>query len=157
MENKTMRSRGLIVALCLIAAPIALHLPLVQAPVSAWQHAACDFLTGGGFIYPGTLLAGKGTFGVSGGCKHNEFWGSLEYQDHGMLVKVHSTSVTGYMIDKTVFPDPHARLICGTGKTPYGDVTWVVRAKDGGQACEKDEFDVQLQGTVFFYSTFANG
>src|SRR6267142_1793630 len=156
--DKTMRKRGLVIALCAVAAPLALGLPHLEISVSAWQHATCDFLTGGGFIYPtGSPMGGKGTFGVAGGCKHSSFWGHLEYHDHGIGVKVHGTQITGYMIDTTVFPDPFARLICGKGKTDYGDVTFVVRAKDGGEpGCNKDEFDIQLQlqGAVPFYTTF---
>src|SRR5262245_29194587 len=154
----TMRKRGLIVALCALTAATMRQLPIVEMPLNASLQPACDFLTGGGFIYPGSPLAGKGAFGVAGGCKHGSFWGHLEYQDHGMLVKVHGTSVTGYMVDTTVYPDPFARLICGTGRTPYGDVTWVVRAKEAGEAGKsKDEFDIQLQGATFFYTTFADG
>ena len=46
----------------------------------------CDFMTGGGWIIHN---GAKGTFGVGGGCKHGsgvttpEYWGHLEYHDHG--------------------------------------------------------------------------
>jgi hypothetical protein len=150
-----MRKPGLVIALCVVAAPLALGVPHLEISVSAWQQATCDFLTGGGFIYPtGTPMGGKGTFGVAGGCKNGSFWGHLEYHDHGIGVKVHGTKITGYMVDNSVFPDPFARLICGTGKTDYGDVTFVVRAKDGG--CNNDEFDIQVQGAIN-YTTFVNG
>src|SRR2546427_8449462 len=153
-----MRRHLFVGALCALAA--AVMLGLAETSLSAWGQTSCDFLTGGGFIYP--FAAGKGTFGVGGGCKNGSglgtppapYWGHLEYDDHDMGVKVHAVQITGYMIDAVLFPDPYARLICGTGKTDDGDVSFIVRAKDGGEGRYKDEFDIQVQGATV-YTTFA--
>ena len=126
----------------------------------------CDFTTGGGYIFPAAPAAdAKGTFGVGGGCKHSSglgdppgpYWGHLQYHDHGVNLKVQWTSVTAYMVDTVVFPDPRARLTCGTARTNFGDVDFVVRTKDAGLGPgTDDEFDIQLIGAVV-YSTFAGG
>ncbi len=56
------------------------------------QQQGCDFMTGGGWIIHSSA---KGTFGVGGGCKHGsgvttpEYWGHLEYHDHGTGLNVH--------------------------------------------------------------------
>src|SRR5439155_14790202 len=55
----------------------------------------CDKLTGGGFIV-GTPSGDHGSFGVSGGIRRGEFWGHLNYIDHGSGMHVRSTAVTGY-------------------------------------------------------------
>ena len=60
----------------------------------------CDFLTGGGFIYPNGT--DKGNFGVGGGCKKGSgsngvpYWGHLEYHDHGLDLNVHVIDITAY-------------------------------------------------------------
>jgi hypothetical protein len=137
----------------------------------------CDFLTGGGFIEPGsvgTYPAGKANFGVGGGCKHGSpTWGHLEYQDHGLIMdgrhlNVHWTEITAYMMEADGGdppPDPQTRqprgtrLICGTARTNhYGDVDFMVRATDNGEPGTDDEFDIRLaQGGVIVYSTEAGG
>jgi uncharacterized repeat protein (TIGR01451 family) len=77
------------------------------------------------------------------------------------------------MVDTVLFPDPNARLICGTASTNRGDVTFIVRAKDtdhvrngdvdnwddwndNKDGANNDELDIQLQGAVT-YSTFPTG
>jgi hypothetical protein len=130
----------------------ALALALSGSSVSAQAQPPCDFLTGGGYIYPtGPYTGAKGTFGASGGCKNGSYWGHIEYQDHGIGLTVHWTSITAYNFDAT-----GARLICGTASTNQGNVNFVVRAKDAGGPGMNDEFDIQLTGAVV-YSTFADG
>src|ERR1700682_6517187 len=41
----------------------------------------CDFVTSGGFVLTDT--AKEVNFGAHGGCKHDGFWGHLNYVDHG--------------------------------------------------------------------------
>src|SRR6266851_1815168 len=154
-----MRIRILVAALCALGA--ALALALGGSSVSAQSQPPCDFLTGGGYIFPtGPATGAKATLATAGGCKNGSppapYFGHLEYQDKAAGVKVHWTSITGYAIDTTIFPDPNARVICGTATTDQGNVNFVVRAKDAGEPGVNDEFDIQLTGAVT-YSTFASG
>ena len=115
---------------------------LANAQEQAPEQSQCDFMTGGGFIIHDGAHA---NFGVAGGCKHGSpTWGHLEYIDHGTGLKVHSTSITAYMLDIT--GDPNARLICGTARTNQsGDVNFVVRTGDAGEPGINDQFDIRLK------------
>jgi hypothetical protein len=133
----------------------ALALALVCSSANAWQ---CDFLTGGGFIVRDT--GAKANFGVGGGCKDGSpTWGHLEYIDHGMDLNVHWTSITAYLeIDSSAGPNGQptgARFICGTARTNlFGDVDWVVAARDRGEPGSDDEFIIRLtQFGVTVYTT----
>jgi hypothetical protein len=143
---------------------------LIAASASAWEQQ-CDFLTGGGFIITtasGTHAPAKGTFGVGGGCKHGSpTWGHLEYHDHGTGLNVHWTAITAYMTEgegdtgtdpKTGQPTG-TRLICGTARTNmYGDVDFILRAKDAGEPGVSDEFDIRLaSGGFIVYTTELDG
>jgi hypothetical protein len=117
----------------------------------------CDFITGGGFImttplYPAsvnfgatTTEASKANFGVHGGCKHGDFWGHLNYVDHGGYkgarpYHVRSIDITGYFTD----PAPNARNICGVAKTNLGEVVeFRVRLEDNVEPVP-DTFGIQL-------------
>ena len=126
----------------------------------------CDFLTGGGFIYPNG--ADKGNFGVGGGCKKGSgtngvpYWGHLEYHDHGLDLNVHVIDITAYFPEGATGADPQTgqptgtRWICGTARTDmFGDVDFAVRASDAGEPGTADEFDIQLtQNGTIVYSTF---
>ena len=111
----------------------ALALVLASGSANAWQ---CDFLTGGGFIIRDN--GAKANFGVGGGCKHGSpTWGHLEYIDHGTGLNVHWTSITAYLeVDSSTDANGRptgARQICGTARTNlFGDVDWVVAARDRG-------------------------
>ena len=121
----------------------------------AWQ---CDFLTGGGFIVKN---GAKANFGVAGGCKNGSpTWGHLEYIDHGTGLNVHWTSITAYLeVDTSA--DSHgqptgARRICGTARTNlFGDVDFVVQARDAGEPGVTDQFDMRLRkaGIVVYDTT----
>ena len=133
----------------------------------------CDFLTGGGFIIIQRADGdAKANFGVGGACKdggdQHGLWGHLEYIDHGtgtsiqtqLPLNVHWTSITGYSKDVSDTSD-RTRFICGTARTNqiYGDVNFVVRARDGEPGV-MDEFDIELrtggtlvQGGVLVYTT----
>lgn len=146
---------GALFALGIAAALIALSSERV---VSA-HPAPCDFLTGGGFINTtggGTHAIAKGNFGVGGGCKHGlPTWGHLEYHDHGNGLNVHWLAITAYLAegdglgDTSVDPKTRqpigTRLVCGTARTNmFGDVDFMVRAKDSGEPGTDDEFDIRL-------------
>jgi len=131
----------------------ALVLALVSGSAFAWP---CDFLTGGGFIF---YNGNKANFGVGGGCKHGSpTWGHLEYIDHGTGLNVHWTSITGYFeVDtQTGSKQPTgARLVCGTARTnQFGDVDFVVEARDAGEPGINDQFDIRLRKAgVIVYDT----
>jgi len=131
------------------------------------QPSSCDFLTGGGWIvYHGD----KGTFGVGGGCKHGsgingvDYWGHLEYIDHGTGLNVHATEITAYIFEDTGQDfDPKTgqpvgrRIICGTARTNmFGDAAFAVRAQDNGEPGVNDMFDIKVtspDGATVFYDT----
>jgi hypothetical protein len=133
----------------------ALALVLTSGAAFAWP---CDFLTGGGFIVRDTGF--KANFGVGGGCKHGTpTWGHLEYIDHGLGLNVHWTSITGYFeVDSNNDEKGRligARLICGTARTNlFGDVDWVLFARDRGEPGRDDEFIIRLKKAgVTVYTT----
>src|ERR1700722_7621071 len=57
----------------------------------------CGKLTGGGWIIAPD--GAKGTFAVSGGIRFGQFWGHLNYIDHGTGMHVTSHDVTSYTVD----------------------------------------------------------
>jgi hypothetical protein len=154
--------RRLTSALCAVGAA-ALAIALTDVKVHAW---ACDFLTGGGFIY---VDGAKGTFAIGGGCKknvpdqHGPYWGHLEYHDHGNGLNAHWQTITAYHEWESSTDDKGRlmgqRLICGTARTNlYGDVDFAVVVRDAGEPGVNDEFDIQLMlpdGTVE-YTTFGS-
>src|SRR2546427_13276878 len=113
-----MRIRIAVGALCALGAAFALGVN--GTPVSASQ-SSCDFVTGGGYIY---FTGANATFAAAGGCKNGSGlgvppatdWGHLGNQDHAGLV-VPWTSITVYVIDAILFPDPNARLVLCTPTT----------------------------------------
>ncbi len=100
----------------------------------------CGKLTGGGWI-TGTPTGDKGTFGVSGGIRRGEFWGHLNYIDHGTGMHVRSTAVTGFMVDPS---DADCRII--TYDVLINDTagTATVRACDKGEPGRDDIFEITL-------------
>ena len=123
---------------------------------SAWV-SPCDFLTGGGFIVRDS--GAKANFGVGGSCKPggdgHGLWGHLEYIDHGTGLNVHWTTITAYLDGGDTGTDPKThqptgtRLICGTARTnQFGDVNWVVDAKDTGEPGDNDVFEIRLTQPV---------
>jgi hypothetical protein len=55
-----------------------------------------DFVTGGGWIV--TTSGDKANFGVGGGIRKGDFWGHLNYIDHGTGLHVKGKTVTGYTV-----------------------------------------------------------
>ena len=135
---------------------VALALLLASGSAFAWP---CDFLTGGGFIIRN---GAKANFGVAGGCKDGApTWGHLEYIDHGTGLNIHWTSITGYIevdSDNGSHGQPTgARRVCGTARTNlFGDVDFVVQARDAGEPGVNDQFDIRLRKLgVIVYDTTA--
>jgi hypothetical protein len=154
----------------LFALGIAAALPGLSTGRLVSAHPApCDFLTGGGFINTtngGEHELAKANFGIGGGCKHGlPTWGHLEYHDHGNGLNVHWTDITAYLaegdglgdtsIDHKTKQPIGTRLICGTARTNlYGDVDFMVRARDAGEPGTNDEFDIRLaQNGLIVYTT----
>lgn len=130
----------------------AIGLMLGASAVLAWEvPPPDDFLTGGGWILRAS--GAKANFGVGGGTKNGNWWGHLEYIDHGTGLNVHWTSITGYFFldDGSNGTDPKTgqptgtRGICGTARTnQFGDVNFAVRARDAGEPGTNDQFDILL-------------
>ncbi len=143
-------------------APGIAALALVLASGAA--NAACDVMTGGGFIINNGAQA---NFGVAGGCKDGmPTFGHLEYIDHGVSLNVHWTSITAYQFESDGTDSKGrptgSRFICGKARTnlppPNDDnVDFAVRANDTGEPGTTDEFDIQLtKGGVLVYTTNFN-
>jgi hypothetical protein len=113
-------------------------------------QAACDFVTGGGFIVgsgspTSSLTAGvKANFAVGGGVKNGAFWGHLEYVDHSTSppMQVHGTSVTGYAFGTDPTTD---RVITGTARINGVDGTYIVEVSDIDEPGRGvDKFSIEL-------------
>lgn len=99
---------------------------------------ACGKLTGGGFI-TGTPSGANGSFGVSGGIRRGEFWGHLNYIDHGTGMHVTSTSVTGFAV-----VDANTRQIDYNVDIDGVAGTARVICSDQGEPGRNDTFDITL-------------
>lgn len=127
----------------------AIGLMLGASTVLAWEvPPPDDFLTGGGWILRAS--GAKANFGVGGGTKNGNWWGHLEYIDHGTGLDVHATSITGYS-----FFDDNTRDICGWADTnQFGQVAFHLRATDNGEPGDNDIFILRLgQSGVIVYTT----
>jgi hypothetical protein len=105
--------------------------------------APCDFTTSGGFVL---MDSGKeANFGAHGGCKHEEFWGHLNYVDHASGYHVDSLTVTGYL---TPTPGSNIRDVCGTATTnnpaDAQPVLFRIRLIDNGEPGTGDQFGIRL-------------
>ncbi|MBC7771550.1 MAG: hypothetical protein H7210_03545 [Pyrinomonadaceae bacterium] len=99
----------------------------------------CGKLTGGGWIVGPS--GAKATFAVSGGIRRGEFWGHLNYNDHGAGLKVKSTRVTGF----TTKPGDHdCRIISYDVEINGLPGTAVVEACDHGEPGRNDTFSIRL-------------
>src|SRR5947208_16114131 len=150
--------RRMFLILIAVATSVFIGVPASPGEVPPCNEQPCDFLTGGGFIVRDS--GAKANFGVGGGCKHGSpTWGHFEYIDHGMGLDVHWTSITAYLeIDSSTDAKGRptgAREICGTARTnQFGDVDWVVVARDRGEPGDDDEFIIRLtQSGVIVYTT----
>lgn len=100
----------------------------------------CGKLTGGGWIV-GTPSGAKGTFGVSGGIRRGQFWGHLNYIDHGTGMHVKSTAVTGFQVHPN---DADCRIITYNVTIDGAPGTARVIACDKGEPGRNDIFDLTL-------------
>ena len=141
---------------------------------SAGAHVfPCDFLTGGGYIFTtasNTHPLSKNNFAIGGGCKHGSpTWGHLEYHDHATGLNVHWIEITAYKMEgEDTGTDPKTkqpigtRLVCGTARTnnaDWGNVDFVVRARDAGEPGVDDEFDIRLakDGRIVYTTEYDPG
>jgi hypothetical protein len=71
-----------------LAAPLA-------ANATFLTPAPCDFVTGGGFAFKdnGEMV----NYGIHAGCKHDQFWGHINYVDHETGFHLRSVQITGYL------------------------------------------------------------
>ena len=114
----------------------------------------CDFTTGGGFVI--TDNGEHANFGLVGGCKHEGFFGHVNFVDHDTLppfggLHVSSTSITGYFVSN--LDDQRYRDICGTANTNlFGPVYFRVRTLDGGEPGSgpngPDRFGIKLKNDL---------
>ncbi len=104
------------------------------------EHHDCGKLTGGGWILD-TPSGAKGTFAVSGGIRRGEFWGHLNYNDHGTGMKVKSTAVTGFSQDPR---SANGRIITYNVTINGAPGTATVRAVDNGEPGRTDIFELSL-------------
>ncbi len=116
----------------------------------------CDFTTGGGFVI--TNDGNHANFGLVGGCKHEGFFGHVNFVDHDTTppfggLHVSSTSITGYFVacGSPEAPCPY-RDICGTANTNlFGPVWFRVRTLDGGEPGSMpgpDKFGIKLKSQI---------
>lgn len=113
------------------------------------EKPAGDWVTGGGWININDV---KATFGVSGGIKHDNFWGQLLYNDHNG-VQVKSIEVTNYTVIDAVTRqiDGNAK-INGEGSFPY-----TVTVTDNDEPGREDIFSIVVLSTGYSASGTLNG
>lgn len=99
----------------------------------------CGKLTGGGWILAPD--GAKGTFAVSGGIRFGQFWGHLNYIDHGTGMHVKSTDVTGFATDPS---DSDCRDITYNVTIDGVPGTAFVVACDNGEPGRNDTFNITL-------------
>jgi hypothetical protein len=116
--------------------PSACPPPVTSVP------SPCDFVTSGGFVLTDTSK--EANFGAHGGCKHDGFWGHINYVDHGTDYHVDSIAITGYL---TPSPGSNIRDICGMATTNAAEgqpVLFRVRLIDNGEPGVADQFGIRL-------------
>ena len=142
---KHVRAAALAAALVPLAAVAVTH-SIAQA--QSWSGgmatvpSPCDFTTSGGFVL--TDGGKEANFGAHGGCKHDGFWGHLNFVDHTTGYHVDSVEITGYL---TPFPGSTTRDICGLATTNAAEpqpVAFRVRLTDNGEPGTADQFGIVL-------------
>lgn len=139
---KHVRTAALAVALVPLAV-VAVRPAIAQT--FGWSGGAtvpspCDFITSGGFV---VTDAGKmANFGAHGGCKHDGFWGHVNYVDHNTGYHLDSVQITGYL---TPSPGSNIRDICGLATTNAAEpqpVAFRIRLADNGEPGVGDTFGI---------------
>lgn len=116
-----------------ISAPVAVQAHMVQAP--------CDFVTSGGFVYKDNNAMAN--FAADGGCKHDAFWGEVNYVDHEHQFHMKSTRITGYLFDPAL---PNSRDICGKARVndSASEVSFRIHLEDNGEPGVNDKFGIVI-------------
>src|SRR5256714_10093381 len=110
----------------------------------------CDFTTGGGFVI--TDNGYHATFGLVGGCKHDGFFGHVNFVDHAQTGEYAGLQVSSDSIDAYSEPAPgsNVRDICGTADTNlFGTVKFRARTEDNSDPSPGrgvDKFGLKLTG-----------
>ncbi|TLZ57673.1 MAG: hypothetical protein E6K22_00570 [Gammaproteobacteria bacterium] len=112
----------------------------------------CDFTTGGGFVI--TDNGYHANFGLVGGCKHDGFFGHVNFVDHDETGEYAGLHVSSDSIDAYFEPAPgsNVRDICGTADTNlFGTVKFRARTEDNsdpspGDGRGVDKFGLKLTG-----------
>ena len=127
----------------------------VQASGGAAVPSPCDFVTSGGFVLTDT--GKEANFGAHGGCKHDGFWGHLNFVDHGTGYHVDSIEITGYL---TPFPGSKIRDVCGlattNNKLDPQPVHFRIRLVDNGEPGVADQFGIRLSNGYHVSTQFLN-
>lgn len=100
-----------------------------------------DFVTGGGWI--NAPSGAKGNFAIAGGIKKGNFWGHLNFIDHGNGgPKIKGNSITGYKV-----LSPTSRQIKGTCQiNGSGNYAYTVVVTDNGEPGINDTFSLITNG-----------
>jgi len=116
----------------------------------------CDFVTSGGWVITDSLKMAN--FGAHGGCKNGEFWGHVNYVDHGTGYHLDSIQITGYLTPEA---GSHTRDICGLATTNALEpqpVMFRVRLTDNGEPGIADTFGIRTSnGYIVTSRMLANG
>ncbi|MDO8476829.1 MAG: post-COAP-1 domain-containing protein [Candidatus Rokubacteria bacterium] len=114
----------------------------------------CDFVTSGGFVVTDSNVMAN--FGVHGGCKKGNFWGHVNYVDHGTGYHVDSIQITGY-VDPS--PPSNTRDICGVATTNVSEppVRFRVRLIDNGEPGTNDGFGIRLSNAYHVATRLLGG
>lgn len=110
--------------------------------------APCDFVTGGGFVFKDNGMMVN--YGIHAGCKHNKFWGHINYIDHENQFHLRSVEITGYiretLSDGTVLVN--TRDFCGWAQlnSQEGLVRFRVTVTDNGEPGVNDTFGISIDG-----------
>ena len=125
-----------------LAGSIAAAMLGISTPMQAQAHmvqAPCDFITSGGFVFKDNKAMAN--FSADGGCKHDEFWGSVNYVDHENNFHLKSTQITGYLFDPA---NPNQRDICGKARVndSASEVMFRIHLEDQGEPGKNDRFGI---------------
>src|SRR5438270_1815532 len=119
---------------------VAVTLMFLRTNTASAHHipVPCDFTTGGGFVYKDSGI--KANFGLVAGCKHEAFFGHVNYVDHETGLHVSSDSITGYTEPSG---STTRRDICGQADTNlFGTVGFHVAVMDNGEPGTSDRFGI---------------
>jgi hypothetical protein len=139
---------------CALALGAAAPQPALATTVTP---TPCDFVTGGGYVFKDD--GQMANYGVHAGCKNGEFWGHINYVDHGLGLHVRSTEITLYvretLADGTVLEN--TRDFCGKAivNEDTENPRWFrVTVTDNGEPGRgSDLFGISLDGMQEYVGT----